>query len=1022
MITVPVQFIILHILNCGSSCSYSMTPSDALNNHPVPNSPQTQHATIKQFLQDPVFNSYKNLSKNVKKYQCKVSQVYFLEKCINSEKVVPRTFKVRNKPYISNSNIDTWQNQIRKTEINLMNLAKCELKNSLAVLKSDINVLQENLICTQPELEQLKLRSILVDIQKKTLNSVLKEKDNKFKHLLQKLTPRDNVVINTSQNIISDNNEPNANVKTKKNRPGIKKRRHIKKSKALQKKKHINVIFNYSNLQLDEATIKLLNRGLNFSIKGPAPTISEIKTDCKMFNRRCLWKESNHLKEKEEYKPSIFKQEKTNIPPGPTPRALTGFLSTVESNLSNRSLWNKDLLNPNRRNISKEEYSALLNLQRLQNEKQIIVKPADKGSGTVILNYDDYIDSCNQHLNSKQLQPDGTNLPYYVRATEQELKVAKKRISSVLENAKTKKWITQQEYRAMDPSECGVGKFYQLSKVHKDFPEGSIPPGRPIISGNGSITEQISKYVDHHTRDIVKKLPTYIEDTRDFLNICEEINSEGGIPNDAIIVTIDVTALYTNICREDAVLAMSKALHSRPDTTIPPTQFLLDLLDLVFTCNFFEFDKNLYRQTIGTAMGTSSAVNSSSITMGMLIDPKLRKIATDIQPGIDPIRRMGRFLDDIISFWLGSHEQLELYLDKLNTIHPTIKFTYSYTCPFPCSIPRDTPHDCFCHTSRSIPFLDTLVEIIDEKIITDLYSKPTNTHQYLSDESCHPPHILDNIPYSLCYRIVRICSLRPTLIKRLDELKSFLLPRGYDKKLLDNTIKKSLDLTRAQTLQKVTREKVDRIPFVTTYHPSLPPVTRILKDAWKCMIDNDQHLKDVFHKPPMVAFRQSKNSSLRSKLIKTKLPTRNQRTLPGLKRCNKSRCSTCTHLIEGKQVRSSNNKKVVVSLPDSVTCETSNVVYCISCDKPACKFVEYIGETGARLKDRFSQHLGYIRCAEHDKFPTGQHFNLPGHTENNMKVSVIEKCRIESSNYRKTREAQFINLFDTKRNGLNKKL
>ena len=199
-------------------------------------------------------------------------------------------------------------------------------------------------------------------------------------------------------------------------------------------------------------------------------------------------------------------------------------------------------------------------------------------------------------------------------------------------------------------------------------------------------------------------------------------------------------------------------------------------------------------------------------------------------------------------------------------------------------------------------------------------------------------------------------------------------------------------------------------------------MTRILKDAWKCMIDKDQHLKDVFHKPPMVAFRQPKNSSLRSKLIKTKLPTRNQWTLPGLKRCKKSRCSTCTHIIEGNQVQSSNNKKFIVSLPDPVACETSNVVYCISFDKPACKFVEYIGETGARLKDHFSQLLGYIRCAEHDKFPTGKHFNLPGHTENNMKVSVTEKYRIESFNYRKNREAQFINLFDTKRNGLNKKL
>ena len=49
------------------------------------------------------------------------------------------------------------------------------------------------------------------------------------------------------------------------------------------------------------------------------------------------------------------------------------------------------------------------------------------------------------------------------------------------------------------------------------------------------------------------------------------------------------------------------------------------------------------------------------------------------------------------------------------------------------------------------------------------------------------------------------------------------------------------------------------------------------------MTTSDQHLKEVFHKPPMVAFRQPKNSSLRSRLVKTKLPTRNQRTLPGSK-------------------------------------------------------------------------------------------------------------------------------------------
>ena len=68
-----------------------------------------------------------------------------------------------------------------------------------------------------------------------------------------------------------------------------------------------------------------------------------------------------------------------------------------------------------------------------------------------------------------------------------------------------------------------------------------------------------------------------------------------------------------------------------------------------------------------------------------------------------------------------------------------------------------------------------------------------------------------------------------------------------------------------------------------------------------------------------------------------------------------------------------------------------------------------------QVPDSRTISVGYIRCAEHYIFPTGEHFNLPGHTKNNMKVSVIEKYRIESSNNRKTREAQFINLLDTKR-------
>ena len=69
----------------------------------------------------------------------------------------------------------------------------------------------------------------------------------------------------------------------------------------------------------------------------------------------------------------------------------------------------------------------------------------------------------------------------------------------------------------MDPSDTGPGKFYQIFKVHKPHPPLSLPPGRPIISGRGSITENISRFVDFHAKPMVEQLPSYIQDTPDFL-------------------------------------------------------------------------------------------------------------------------------------------------------------------------------------------------------------------------------------------------------------------------------------------------------------------------------------------------------------------------------------------------------------------------------------------------------------------------------------------------------------------------
>ena len=81
---------------------------------------------------------------------------------------------------------------------------------------------------------------------------------------------------------------------------------------------------------------------------------------------------------------------------------------------------------------------------------------------------------------------------------------------------------------------------------------------------------------------------------------------------------------------------------------------------------------------------------------------------------------------------------------------------------------------------------------------------------------------------------------------------------------------------------------------------------------------------------------------------------------------------------------------------------------------------KYIGETEIKLKDRICEHIGYINTKKTDK-ATGHHFNMPGHTLSDMKVTVLENIHKSDPEYRKERETYLIRKFNTFYQGLNKK-
>ena len=56
---------------------------------------------------------------------------------------------------------------------------------------------------------------------------------------------------------------------------------------------------------------------------------------------------------------------------------------------------------PPKNNLSKDEHKAL---KELQSHTSIVILPADKGRYTIILNHEDYLEKCMDHINNGPYQ------------------------------------------------------------------------------------------------------------------------------------------------------------------------------------------------------------------------------------------------------------------------------------------------------------------------------------------------------------------------------------------------------------------------------------------------------------------------------------------------------------------------------------------------------------------------------------------------------------------------------------------
>ena len=476
---------------------------------------------------------------------------------------------------------------------------------------------------------------------------------------------------------------------------------------------------------------------------------------------------------------------------------------------------------------------------------------------------------------------------------------------------------------------------------------------------------------------------------------------------------MDVVSLYTNIPHDEAVQHVCLFYEETLDKwknyccSITPVsvKILEKLLNFMLSECTFEFDDTLFKQNYGCPMGAPASVRIANIYMYVF----LRKFL-NTHRGNKP-KFIGRLIDDIFFLWEDEESKLLDFYNNLNRFHSTIKFELNYS-------------------KESVNFLDTTTYIIDNKLHTKLYTKPTDKKQYLHFSSCHPEHVKKAIPYSQALRYRRIIDLDSELKTAINLLEEKFLNRYYDSTLIHTELEKVFDFDREDTLKYKDKTNTENaytagmfLPLILTYSFKYSDtdcsIRNIIKKLWNKHIISNKKLHECFgDNLPKIVFK--KGPSLADKLITAKFKSNKstdnnddvivnllaemhaevEDAARSVSRCMTARCKCCTVIITGNTI-TSNVTNTEYRISDRMSCNTVNIIYVINCLK--CN-KQYVGETGRKLKDRLNNHRSDIRLKKQTAIAI--HFNDILHSIKDLSIIPIEIA--ERSDYRKYREDYWI--------------
>jgi hypothetical protein len=418
-------------------------------------------------------------------------------------------------------------------------------------------------------------------------------------------------------------------------------------------------------------------------------------------------------------------------------------------------------------------------------DTDIVIKPADKNLGLVILDKSWYIGECN-----RQLADTGTYRLVSEEETTTVLSTLQQELSDILEQLSWRLNDSQVlEYlRASLATHTTLPSLYLLPKIHK-LPVVSVEnlhqlKGRPIVASTAWVTTPASAWLaDILNTTCFKRFPQVLPDSRTLIVDLESTL----VARDSLLVSFDVESMYPNV---DVNLAVTACMQIMPPHLRPLVRVLLSW---VMHGNYFQFEGKVYHQIQGGAMGTPCMPPVANIHMAYWVEDPLRSSAV-YWP-----RLYRRFIDDGFMVWEQDRASLMTFLDSLNAALPTIKLTWEVA---------DT----------SIAFMDLIIskDLSDPSatmvpLSVSTFQKPHNLYLYIPRASFHKPHVFKGFVHGELLRY----AVTNTTVEGFEHMKHLflqrLIDRGYPKVWLATVFASVLHEHRHLHLQR-TRERHQRAP------------------------------------------------------------------------------------------------------------------------------------------------------------------------------------------------------------------